>query len=74
MQVPSDSLLPRLCIIHKKTENEEYGFNLHAEHDKGQFVGAVDENSASAVAGLKTGDRIFGVNGELILDATHKEV
>lgn len=52
----------------------EYGFNLHAERGKGQFVGAVDAGSPAEFAGLRLGDRIFAVNGELIAGSTHKEV
>jgi S1-C subfamily serine protease len=47
---------------------------LHAERNKSQYVGAVDSNSPAERGGLRQGDRIFGVNGALIENETHKEV
>jgi predicted metalloprotease with PDZ domain len=45
---------------------EEFGFNLHNERGKGHFVGAVDNGGIADRAGLETGQRIVGVNGNLI--------
>jgi C-terminal processing protease CtpA/Prc len=45
---------------------EEFGFNLHNERGKGHFVGAVDNAGIADRAGLETGQRIVGVNGNLI--------
>lgn len=33
-----DQMRPKLCLLVKKTADEEYGFNLHAEKDKGSFM------------------------------------
>jgi hypothetical protein len=52
----------------------ELNYLFPAERGKGQFVGAVDDGSPAEIAGLKSGDRIFAVNGESIVGATHKEV
>uniref|UniRef100_A0A915E0T4 PDZ domain-containing protein n=1 Tax=Ditylenchus dipsaci TaxID=166011 RepID=A0A915E0T4_9BILA len=60
--------------LQESVDNQEYGFNLHAERGKGQFVGVVDDGSPAQKAGLKSGDRIFAVNGESIVGASHKEV
>jgi S1-C subfamily serine protease len=39
---------------------------LHAERDrKGQFIGQIDANSPAEAGGLKDGDRIIEVNGDL---------
>uniref|UniRef100_A0A915D2Z8 PDZ domain-containing protein n=1 Tax=Ditylenchus dipsaci TaxID=166011 RepID=A0A915D2Z8_9BILA len=72
--VVSKCTSPRLCVVKKSVDNQEYGFNLHAERGKGQFVGVVDDGSPAQKAGLKSGDRIFAVNGESIVGASHKEV
>lgn len=45
INLPLNAPSPRLCVIKKEFENQEYGFNLHAERGKGQFVGAVDKGS-----------------------------
>lgn len=45
--LPPNAPSPRLCLIKKYDETQEYGFNLHAERGKGQFVGAVDDGSAA---------------------------
>ncbi|KAH7725447.1 Protein NRFL-1 a, partial [Aphelenchoides avenae] len=72
--IPPDAPSPRLCLVVKVNDNQEYGFNLHAERGKGQFVGAVDPDSPAERAGLRTGDRIFAVNGEPIVGESHREV
>lgn len=67
--------LPRLCKLYRSTESQEYGFNLHAEKNKGHFIGKIDANSPADMAGLVEGYRIVGVNDTLIYVKTpHKEV
>uniref|UniRef100_A0A1I7ZSM2 PDZ domain-containing protein n=1 Tax=Steinernema glaseri TaxID=37863 RepID=A0A1I7ZSM2_9BILA len=73
-QLPPDAPAPRSCLIQKKDANEEYGYNLHAERGKGQFIGAVDDNSPASRAGLRPGDRIFAVNGRSIAGESHRSV
>lgn len=53
---------------------QEYGYNLHAEKGKQQFIGTVDENSPAAKAGLRSGDRIYAVNGQNIVGESHRQV
>lgn len=50
--------------------NDEYGFNLHAESNKGYFIGKVDQNSIAENAGLVEGQRIVGVNKTLIYSSS----
>ncbi|TMS39379.1 hypothetical protein L596_005914 [Steinernema carpocapsae] len=73
-QLPPDAPAPRSCLIVKENSGEEYGYNLHAERGKGQFIGAVDENSPASRAGLRPGDRIFAVNGTSIAGESHRSV
>ncbi|VDK51478.1 unnamed protein product [Anisakis simplex] len=75
----SDAILkdappPRLCLVVKNTSTEEYGYNLHAERGKPQFIGTVDISSPADRAGLRPGDRIFAVNGHSIIGENHKRV
>ena len=66
---------PRYCYIIKRPDFSGYGFNLHAEKSRpGQFIGKVDENSPSEIAGLREGDRIIEVNGINISQENHKQV
>ncbi|KAI6223042.1 Na(+)/H(+) exchange regulatory cofactor NHE-RF1 [Aphelenchoides fujianensis] len=66
---------PLLCHLRKQGPTDEFGFNLHAERNKGHFIGAVDKGGIGDLAGLETGQRIVGVNGELIYPTSpHKEV
>ncbi|KAI6238125.1 hypothetical protein M3Y99_00710000 [Aphelenchoides fujianensis] len=66
---------PLLCHLRKQGPTDEFGFNLHAERNKGHFIGAVDKGGIADLAGLETGQRIVGVNGELIYPTSpHKEV
>ncbi|PIO59510.1 hypothetical protein TELCIR_19026 [Teladorsagia circumcincta] len=51
----------------------EYGYNLHAERGRGQFVGMVDKGSPADLGGLRMGDRIFAVNGHSIIGESHKK-
>ncbi|GMT25250.1 hypothetical protein PFISCL1PPCAC_16547 [Pristionchus fissidentatus] len=74
MQLPPDAPQPRLCLVEKATPDQEYGYNLHAERGKDQFVGTVDKNSPAERAGLRMGDRIFAVNGVSIQGESHKKV
>uniref|UniRef100_A0A0K0F2N6 GH04176p (inferred by orthology to a D. melanogaster protein) n=1 Tax=Strongyloides venezuelensis TaxID=75913 RepID=A0A0K0F2N6_STRVS len=73
-QLPPSAPCPRLCVIIKKSIDQEYGFNLHAEKVRGQFIGAIDTDSPADIAGLRSGDRIFAVNGALIQGESHKQV
>ncbi|KAI6211791.1 Na(+)/H(+) exchange regulatory cofactor NHE-RF1 [Aphelenchoides besseyi] len=73
--VPVMSPRPLLCHLRKQKPTDEFGFNLHAERNKGHFIGAVDKGGIADLAGLETGQRIVGVNGELIYATSlHKEV
>uniref|UniRef100_A0A1I7X734 PDZ domain-containing protein n=1 Tax=Heterorhabditis bacteriophora TaxID=37862 RepID=A0A1I7X734_HETBA len=74
VQLPDDAPSPRLCVIEKTSVNQEYGYNLHAEKGRGQFVGMVDKNSPAELGGLRMGDRIFAVNGHSIVGESHKKV
>lgn len=74
MQLPPDAPSPRLCIIEKSSVDQEYGYNLHAEKGKDQFVGTVDKGSVADKAGLRMGDRIFAVNGVSIQGESHRKV
>ncbi|CAK5071603.1 unnamed protein product [Meloidogyne enterolobii] len=70
-----NQILPRICILNKSAGVNEYGFDLHAEMGKGQFVGAVDVGSpAEVISGLRPLDHILAVNGESIEGLSHKEV
>ncbi|VDO87852.1 unnamed protein product [Heligmosomoides polygyrus] len=57
-----------------EVEYLEYGYNLHAERGRGQFVGMVDKGSPADLGGLRMGDRIFAVNGHSIVGESHKKV
>ncbi|PAV56301.1 hypothetical protein WR25_15721 isoform B [Diploscapter pachys] len=74
VHVPDDAPSPRLCVIEKRPGEKEYGYNLHAEKARGQFVGLVDNGSPADRGGLKQGDRIFAVNGQSIVGENHKKV
>ncbi|CAB3406018.1 unnamed protein product [Caenorhabditis bovis] len=74
MPLPADAPPPRLCIIEKQDGKTEYGYNLHSEKKRGQFVGIVDPGSAAERGGLVQGDRIFAVNGHSIISENHKKV
>lgn len=74
VHLPHDAPPPRLCILIKNTPTDEYGYNLHAEKGKQQFIGTVDENSPAARAGLCPGDRIYAVNGQSIVGESHRQV
>uniref|UniRef100_A0A7I4YLV3 PDZ domain-containing protein n=1 Tax=Haemonchus contortus TaxID=6289 RepID=A0A7I4YLV3_HAECO len=74
VQLPADAPSPRLCIVEKNSPDQEYGYNLHAERGRGQFVGMVDKGSPADLGGLRMGDRIFAVNGHSIIGESHKKV
>ena len=67
---------PRLCHLKIWPDYQGYGFNLHAEKDKGkgQRVGKVDANSPAERAGLRDGDKIIEVNGQNMANEDHKSV
>uniref|UniRef100_A0A3P8T2R2 Na(+)/H(+) exchange regulatory cofactor NHE-RF n=1 Tax=Amphiprion percula TaxID=161767 RepID=A0A3P8T2R2_AMPPE len=70
---PTGELLPRLCHLIKGENG--YGFNLHSDKTKGgQFVRAVDPNSAAESAGIRAGDRVVEVNGASTEGLRHSEV
>uniref|UniRef100_F1L471 Na(+)/H(+) exchange regulatory cofactor NHE-RF1 n=1 Tax=Ascaris suum TaxID=6253 RepID=F1L471_ASCSU len=72
--IPEGAPSPRLCLVIKSNPSQEYGYNLHAERGKPQFIGTVDAGSPADHAGLKPGDRIFAVNGHSIIGENHKQV
>lgn len=72
--LPQDAPSARICLVQKVDPRDEYGFNLHAEKSKGQYVGSVDANSPADFGGLKEDDRIIGVNGDIVTGLPHKEV
>ena len=67
VHVPDDAPSPRLCVIEKRPGEkvikfkvpskyrrfQEYGYNLHAEKARGQFVGLVDNGSPADRSALK---------------------
>ena len=55
--------------VSTPTARERREANLEGEY--GAFVEAVDDNSPAAAAGLKRGDIVARLNGELILDGDH---
>ena len=66
---------PRLCHIKKWADFPGYGFNLHAEKERGgQYIGKIDDGSPAQDGGLVEGDRIIEVNGHNIELETHQEV
>lgn len=73
-QLPSNAPSPRVCLVKKDWPEQEYGYNLHAERGKGQFIGNVDAGSPADKAGLVAGDRIYAVNGVSIVNESHKQV
>jgi hypothetical protein len=73
--LPEDAPAPRLCHLFKWPDFDGYGFNLHGEKSKpGQYIGKVDKDSPSELAGLLANDRIIEVNGTNIANENHKQV
>ncbi|KAL4225570.1 hypothetical protein ACF0H5_016258 [Mactra antiquata] len=69
------TFIPRLCHVIKRPDFPGYGFNLHAEKERGgQYIGQIDNDSPAQEAGLKEYDRIIEVNGENIENETHQQV
>ena len=53
---------PRLCHLRKWRDFDGYGFNLHADKNKGtQFIGVIDAHSPAETAGIKQNDKIIEV-------------
>uniref|UniRef100_A0A8C6TZU7 Na(+)/H(+) exchange regulatory cofactor NHE-RF n=1 Tax=Neogobius melanostomus TaxID=47308 RepID=A0A8C6TZU7_9GOBI len=64
---------PRLCTMQKGPGG--YGFNLHSDKSRpGQFIRAVDDDSAAHRAGLKPNDKIVQVNGVPVVGKQHSDV
>lgn len=64
---------PRLCRLQKGSGG--YGFNLHSDKSRpGQFIRAVDDDSAAQRAGLRPNDKIIQVNGMSVVGKQHSEV
>lgn len=64
---------PRLCLLQKGPGG--YGFNLHSDKSRpGQFIRAVDNDSAAQRAGLLPNDKIVQVNGVSVMGKLHSEV
>ncbi|XP_067940258.1 rho guanine nucleotide exchange factor 11-like isoform X4 [Watersipora subatra] len=63
--------LIQLCVIVTKDES---GYGLTVSGDKPVHVQVVKENGASARAGVRTGDRIYKVNGSPVANCDHTEV
>jgi len=61
---------PRLCTLIKQSPHDEYGFNLHAERGRGHYIGIVDDDGIADYAGLQAGQRLVGVNGQLVYSTT----
>ncbi|TMS39378.1 hypothetical protein L596_005913 [Steinernema carpocapsae] len=57
---------PRLCNLEKSQPTDEFGYNMQEEKGLGHFIGTVDFGGIGFRAGLALGQRIVGVNGELI--------
>ncbi|XP_052801710.1 Na(+)/H(+) exchange regulatory cofactor NHE-RF1-like isoform X2 [Mya arenaria] len=66
---------PRLCHIIKWADFNGYGFNLHAEKERGgQYIGKIDAASPAEDGGLRENDRIIEVNGANVENETHQQV
>lgn len=74
-EVPAMTFHPRQCHVIKWPDFQGYGFNLHAEKERGgQYIGKIDDNSPAQDAGLREHDRIIEVNNENIENETHQQV
>lgn len=65
---------PKTPFQEKRSPTDEFGFNLQFELNKGHYIGAVDKGGLADKAGLETGLRIVGVNGEVIFSTTRHRV
>jgi len=71
----SSSHTVRQCHIVKWADFNGYGFNLHAQKERGgQYIGKIDPGSPAEDGGLREHDRIIEVNGANIEKETHQEV
>ncbi|KAJ7304968.1 hypothetical protein JRQ81_010687 [Phrynocephalus forsythii] len=64
--------------LHMRRSPEGYGFLLkeekHASGKTGQFLREVDRGLPAEKAGMRDGDRLLAVNGEITEDLDHQEV
>lgn len=75
LRVSAMTFHPRQCHVMKWPDFQGYGFNLHAEKERGgQYIGKIDDNSPAQDAGLREHDRIIEVNNVNIENETHQEV
>ena len=59
----------------KKSETEQYGFNLKSKNEyECQCIGKVDENTPAARTGLKAGSRIIRINDFDIENFNYEEI
>merc|ERR1712038_1462457 len=66
---------PRSCQVTKWPDFNGYGFTLHNNKELGiQSIGAVDEKSPAAAAGLKKGDIIIEINGVNVTRENHGQI
>ena len=66
---------PLLCILHKITTFQGYGFKTYALKDiSGHFIGNVKEGSPANNAGLLEDDHIMEVNGSPVSRDSHEEL
>ncbi|XP_053384250.1 Na(+)/H(+) exchange regulatory cofactor NHE-RF1-like isoform X2 [Mercenaria mercenaria] len=74
-EVPAMTFHPRQCHVIKWPDFPGYGFNLHAEKERGgQYIGKIDDNSPAQDAGVREHDRIIEVNNVNIENETHQQV
>jgi C-terminal processing protease CtpA/Prc len=64
----------RKCHL-KKSETEQYGFNLKSKNEhECHCIGKVDENTPADKSGLKAGNRIISINDLNIDNFTYEEI
>ena len=64
----------RTCHL-KKSESEQYGFNLKSKNEhECQCIGKVDENTHADKSGLKAGNRIISINDIDIENFNYEEI
>lgn len=65
----------RLCVIKQWPDFQGFGFNLTSKSGRhGHFVEGIDAESPASYSGLKNGDKIIEVNGEVITTLPHSQV